>query len=248
MRIVVITLGYNPVEMQRASFKRFEETFGIPRSRFEHLIVDQHYPRDRAEIQKFYVEQSQNENVRILDPGKNLGLQGGFNYALEEARLSSNDIVIGFDPDCFPVENGWGWAMERVMADRSVAWSSLWGIHTERETKERGFNDYQIQGLNVRRTKTPVVNSVCCWQADFLRAAGGLKDGHKYYGGLECVMWPHLEAQKRSWVFLKDYREEAAPEELVDKLYREWKWVTTHGTEEQIEYGDWLRKRGVYVS
>lgn len=245
MRLAVITLAYNTEAMMRASLKRFEETFGIPRARFEHVIVDQHYPVGREGIKAFLVEQSQNENVKILDPGKNLGLQGGFNFALESLKLTQNDIVFGFDPDCFPRENGWGWAMERVLADRSVGWVSCWTPHTERETKERGYSDQVIQGVPVRRVKTPVLNSVCAWQADFLLAAGGLKDGHKYYGGLECVMWQHLERQARSWVFLKEFHEEYCPDDrLIDPLYRKWKWDTTHGGEEQIEFGAWLKLHG----
>src|SRR5690606_27407958 len=113
-------------------------TFGIPRSRFEHVFVDQHYPVGREAVEKFHVEQARHENVTVLDPGRNLGLQGGFNYALDFLRLNQNDIVFGFDPDCFPTTNGWGWAMEQVLSDRRVGWVSCWNPHTERETNERG--------------------------------------------------------------------------------------------------------------
>lgn len=244
--IYVITLCYNTEPMMRASLKRFEETFGIPRNRFKHVFLNQHYPRYQNETKALIQELETLENTLVLDDGKNLGLAAGWNYCLSKIDLKPDDIVFAFDPDCFPAVNGWGYAMERVMKDDNFWWLTCWTPHTERETSERGFVDLEVNGVRVRRTKAACLNSVSCFKGQFLLASAGMHEQNKWYGGFEVSMFPRLVKYGKHWGFLKDFHEEHAPDGLIDIDYREWKWVTTHGSErgKQIEYGEWLKKNG----
>lgn len=243
MRIIVITLAYNSREMMRASLDRFRDTFGIPYNRFEHHFVDQCWPKGGSA--EFLQEQLSRGNTIVHRPGKNLGLHNGFNLALREAKIRPEDIVIGFDPDCFPETNGWGYAMERVLkADPSIGWVSCWNAHTSREFSERGdAGSFEAGGVPVKIARLPMLNSVCAWRGSYLLKAGGIHERNPLYGGLECDMWSSLAKTSMKWAFMPDYLEGSAPEELVDLDYREWKWVTTHGGQKQIDFSEWLQNR-----
>lgn len=236
---------YNTEPMIRASVQRFNETFGIQRNRFTHIFLDQHYPRYKEENRAMLREFLEWGNVIVMDPGKNLGLSAGFNKCLSSFDLKKNDLVFAYDPDTFPTHNGWGHAMEKVMEDKRYWWTTCWTPHTERETTERGYEDVVINGVNVRRTKAACLNSVSCLKGEFLIASGGAKEPNPFYGGFEVSMYQTLKKHDKFWGFLKDYKEEFAPEGLIDKDYREWKWVTTHGSEKgkQKDFELWLKER-----
>lgn len=242
--IYAVTLVYNPYEMMKASLNKFDETIGLPRDQFKHILIDQHYPNDREKIKEWIDERAKIDNVLVYDPGKNLGLARGFNYAFSKINLQPDDLVILYDPDMCPVTPGWGEAMVKVHQDKSIAWTTLIFDHVKGEMSERGFRDLEINGIRVRQTFASVVNSCCMLKASFLIESGGTHEVNPYYGGLECHMWPYLIKQDLKWVFLLDYIEDQGLNHLRDPDYTEYKYATTHGGEEQLEFNDWLIKHG----
>lgn len=244
---IVITLGFNPVEMMRASFKRLDETIGLTEKEYMHVIVDQHYPRGREQILGFFEERKKKSNTIILDPGSNFGIARGVNFALSFTGIQPDDNFIFYDPDTFPVESGWGIAMEDVLEDKKVGWVSLFNRVTERETVERGYHNRVTNGRRVRQTKAAVVNSVCAMPGRFLIASHGVHEPNPYYGGFEISMWEKLQEQRLEWVFLRDFTEGHRPNDLIDQDYIEYKWFFCHGEgrkQLQTDFKDWLKERG----
>lgn len=244
--IYVITLCFNRTAMMKASLQRFWETFGIPESQYTHVFVDQHYPRDREETLAWLEELKARGNSIVVDPGENLGLQRGVNFALSKIALQPNDIVFFYDPDMFPLTPNWGTAMRTVFQDDRFWWLSSYNCHTERETTERGFDDMEVFGHRIRKTHCAVVNSVSALRGEFLLKIGGAHEPNPFYGGFEIAMYAKLMEQMKWWGFLRDFHEDVCPMDLVDQDYKTWKWETCHGAlrGKQEEFGKWLKDTG----
>lgn len=240
MKVWSISLCYNDPAVIRESILQYRRT-KHPDVETVHVFVDQHWPIDYSEFKSQVMALTEEVGGVYLDPGRNLGLTAGFNWALGQLAIPDNAGVIGYDPDSWPVTPGWDMAMCRALvSDPELAWISLWHPHADRELLEqrrgRDLGDGKVL------VKSAVLNSVCMWSRGWLRECQGIYEKLPYYGGLEVFTFPRLG--KRKWVFLKDYREDFWPmPELLNPLYREWKWATTHGGQKQIEFGTWLKQR-----
>lgn len=242
--IYVVSLAFVPVRTIKASVKRFDETIGLRKEDYKHVLVDQMWPRDRNDMIRFLVDQDE-AGKTVLYPGKNLGLAGGVNYAMEKMGVTDKDIVMIFDPDNFPMQKRWGFAMKQVLEDPTVGWVSLWNCATDAELKNKQYTEKVINGHKVCALGAPIMNSVCGLKASYLKKAGGAREPNHYYGGFECGMWASLKEQKLDWVFLKDFHEDNilnVDPNFLDKDYQEYKYATTHGGEEQVEFREWLVK------
>lgn len=239
----VITLAYNTTQMMRASLQRFDETFGVDRKDFKHVFVNQYYPKNRAENTAWLKEREAIGDTLVMDPGRNLGLSAGFNFALSGITIKPEDIIYAYDPDMFPRDHGWGIAMSNVLHHNKIAWVSCWNPHTQQETEERGYEDMVINGQNVRMVKTACLNSVSAFSGEFLLKSKGAHEPNPLYGGFEISMYQKLKEHGFNWVFLKDFVEDYCDQSLIDTEYREWKWKTTHGGEKQEDFELWLKKR-----
>ncbi len=241
-KVWAIHLCYNEPEIIERSIQQYIAT-SSPEIETIHVFVDQHWPLFYASFAKsIRALASEIPGSIVLDPGKNLGLHEGFNWALSQLPIPDNAGVIGYDPDSWPVTPGWDLAMCRTFVrDSKAAWISLWHPHAQRELIEEGKG--LLLGYEVL-VKRPVMNSVCMFRMEWLRKCGGLTEQLPYYGGLEIHQWARLEGWK--WIFLCGFVEDFWPwPDMVNVNYREWKWATTHGREQQIEFGAWLRKKGL---
>ena len=233
LKVWTVSLAYTSLDIIEESIAQY---YATKHSDVEtvHLLVDQHWPlyaRDRAARLR---DLCQKFGLTYLDPGKNLGLHDGFNWALEQVAIPDNAMVIGYDPDSYPVTKGWDMAMcDLFVAYPWISWLSLWHQHCDRqiiEEKAAGPELY-LGGLrNVRcfPVKRAVMNSVCGIRRGWLRSVGGLTEGNKFYGGLEVAMWEKLQQTKSEWVFLPDYKEIPHFQDRMEPLYREWKWAHAH--------------------
>ena len=243
-RTLTISMAYGPPKIIQTSIAQFYRTTQVPT---EHLIVDQCWPLDREEMEHVFGYLAREYGCKVVRPGRNLGLAKGFNWALEQVPFPDNGGVIGYDPDSWPVTPGW----DRAMCDAFVrypwaSWFSLWHPHAERELLAEGRGQVLENDASLVKAKSAVMNSVCMFRRGWLRACGGLYEAHHYYGGLEVHMWPKLVEHKTQWLFLKNYREEFWPyPEMIDVNYRAWKWATCHLGEKQIEFGEWLKLKGL---
>lgn len=243
-RVFVVTLGFaNPATIN-ASMERLYSTRALE---FTHVLVDQHFPLpSEAACSLNLLRLTEQYRCSYLNPGYNLGLASGFNYAVAEMRMKPEDIVIGFDPDCMPVTPGWDDALFEVLACHpDVGWASLGNDVSEREMRERGFETRAHGGSEIWLTQHAVVNSICAWRVSWLQAVGGLQEPNKYYGGLESRMFPLLAQRGYRWAFLPAFREERhePTEKTKDPEYRDYKIAHAHTGEWKGDFKSFLESR-----
>lgn len=230
MKVFTISMAYNDADIIEESIAQYYATKD-PSVETEHILLDQHWPINHAEVKERLVALADRFSLRYIDAGKNLGLERGFNFALSQMNIPDNAGVIGFDPDCWPVTKGWDMAMCKVFtADPKSNWLSLWQDHARRELYDEGRSagERNLGGIHVVEARVPCLNSICMWRMGWLRTMGGIKDGSLYYGGLEMRMWDDLCKSGGKWYFLKDYVEESHFHGRVDSRYVQWKWAHAH--------------------
>lgn len=244
--IYAVSLAFGKVKTIKASIQRFDETIGLRKEDYKHILIDQMWPKDREELTQFLSEQEEKGKI-VLKPGKNLGLAGGVNHAIAKMGANETDTIIIYDPDNFPIQKRWGYAFKKVLEDDSIGWVSLWNHATNEEIKHKPYTNKSINGYGVCIVHSPVMNSVCALKMSYLSKLGGAKEPNHFYGGFEIGMWSGLKSLNLDWAFLIDFHEDNimnVDPDFIDKDYQEYKWATTHGKEEQIEFTEWLKKHG----
>jgi hypothetical protein len=227
--------------MWAASASRFYETLSGAFT-IEHYWVDNCWPMDKEKSHMANVETCKQYDIKVLSPGKNLGLHDGFNWALQQIHPEPQDIIIGYDCDCFPETDGWDQALVTTLIKGvQIGWASLMFWANEKELKERGYFETTVDGLKMWIAQCPCINSICAWPYSFLKAIGGLHEPTKFYGGLECAMWNDLQTNNLRWAFLCDYREGHAPI-IAPKEYTAYKWAHAHDGTWTGDFESWLAR------
>lgn len=244
MNVYAISLCFNRHDIVRESLAQYEATKS-GNVQYRHILVDQHYPLPNKQENRAKLRQL-GPQYEVLDPGRNLGLHHGFNWACSQLPLKDDDILIGYDPDSYPVTPGWDMALVTAIAHGgNVAWASLMNPISRRELDERGFTPRRIGHIHTLETHRPCVNSICAWRWDFLRKAGGLKEPTAFYGGLECAMWKALNDQKQKWVYLLEWHEKSYFFDKQDMVYRDYKWHHAHTGQWPGDFESYLHHRGI---
>lgn len=209
-----------------------------------HVLVDQHWPIKYAQQRKDLELIAKKFNCQLLDPGKNLGLHDGFNWAWSQHSIPGNAMVIGYDPDSWPLDRGWDMAMCKLfVAKPSIEWLSLWHTHCDRQLVQEGSGGtpFQLDGVKAMPLLRPAMNSICGFRQEWLCKVGGLWEGNQFYGGLECGMWDKIS--QGSWVFLPEYREDLRMHDRMRNEYRDYKWYHAHVRSFPGDFESYLREK-----
>lgn len=241
MAVFAVTIGFMPARIIERSLRAYAATRNGSLA-YRHVLVDAHYPidkeRNRAEIRRVCADLG----VEVLDPGRNLGLHGNFNWALQQLAPTDGDVVIGYDGDSMPITPGWDMALVRAILgsrDRQVVWASLMNPRSEVDLLDRGFDRSLADGfIELYLTRTAVMNSVCAWSVGWLRSVGYLDEPIKWYGHLESCMWQKLGAKR--WAFLPGWREVDDPRDDHDRAYVVYKWEIAHTRSTTLDFESWL--------
>ncbi len=188
-----------------------------------HTLWDQHYPKDRAEVQRAICEYAENApyRVEVRSAGRDVGLVEAFNALIAAAAPEPTDVVIGVDADTDIERAGWVEAMARVhAADPSCGWLSL-AVKDVKKHQLATHPQQQIGGEAVYRLECPLQFDVCSWTGKSLRDVGEWTGG-PYYGGLEVCMWNRF-THKGYWVGIMADYEVQGRVEGVDPSYLNWK-------------------------
>lgn len=240
--IYVISLAYMPARIVGRSLASFYSTKN-PDLQLQHILVDQHYPLDRRENETKIRWLCDYHEITYLDPGKNLGLHNGFNYAMEHIGVSQNDLVIGYDPDSVPITPGWDMALVRTIEgdpDRKIVWSSLLTPRALADLKRVGYRKKRIDGyIEAWLPLAPVTNSVCCFRGDWLLSVGGFWEPREYYGHLEAALWQRLGGYQ--WAFCPGWQETDDMRADHDLDYNRWKHIHSHRDLFQGDFAAWLK-------
>jgi len=229
-KICVLTLGFMKWQIIDKSFEQLYRTSTIE---WEHHVLDQHYPLNEK-INRDSLKSICNEyGATLHDAGKNLGLHEGINYLIEQTNPT---VVIGYDPDSFPIRIGWDDALTKVLSPKTV-WSTLGNPRSVAEVKARGYFERNYNFVRVWVTKKAVVNSVCAWWVPWLHEVK-LTEARPFYGHLESEMFNKLKG--REWVFLPDFEESDHLRWEHDKDYIMYKWAHAHLKSWDGDFKSWL--------
>lgn len=227
MTVYCLTLGFVPSRIWKQSVEQY---YKLKSAELEvkHYFLNQHYPmrehHNTPELQAI----CRDYNVEWMDAGKNLGLHEGLNFMARELKIKGSDHVLGYDPDSWPVSPGFDMALYTCFQKSDVAWASLMGERSVGELKHKGGARYNISQVRVQETREAIVNSICMWNYDFIIRAGGFKEPNAFYGGIEVMLWPDLQVQKKKWVFTEDWKEEDKLHHEHDREYQIYKWKHAH--------------------
>lgn len=245
MKIYAITLCHNAPDVVEESIEQFYRTVMFKPE--AHGLLDAYWPLDKSGTSDVIDRMCEKHGCLKFDAGKNIGLHHGFNYVFEQMKIPRDAIVIGYDPDSYPTTPDWDRGMRDVFeADSKMAWLGLWHAHCERELKaECRAIKTEIGGQVVWVAHTPCLTSISAFNSNFLHNCGGLDEPSPFYGGLECQMFPKIQAYGLKQGFLEDYKEHPGGIFEINPHYTKWKYQTTHGGELQIPFPDWLKKEGI---
>lgn len=230
MAVYAITLAFCNPRILTRSIEAFHRT-RCPDMALEHFIIDQHYPLHRNDTLQALDSLEKRFHVKRLDPGRNLGLHHGINWALENLGLHDDDIVIGYDGDSVPLAHGWDRALVRAIESDSgngqrVVWSSLANPRTVFDIQAMGF-DQHPGDPQLWLTRFPITNSICAWRYGWLRSVGFLTEPRNFYGHLEAAMFEKLRPWER-WAVLPEFPETDILRRSHDREYTAYKWHHSH--------------------
>jgi len=239
--IYAITLGFVPARIFEKSMKSF---YTHKTQVIKHIFVDQHYPINKNENKKELVEICKKYGLQYLDPGKNLGLHGGFNWAVEQmGGYNDDDYYIGFDPDSFVLSAGWDMALLTPYLQRNnIGWTSLFNQRSKEDIQSKPFAPHKLGHVYTWQPLQAVMNSICMWSGKFLKATGGLHEPLHWYGLLECDMFERLKANNMEWHFLCDWWEDDSLRVMQDEDYKIYKWEYAHMKSTTDDFETWLKK------
>ncbi len=242
MSVIAITLGFVPARIWEQSAKVYAETRN-PELPYTHYFVDQHYPLEKKKNRKALREICERYGIKVLDPGKNLGLHEGFNWALREINPPDDAIIIAYDPDVYPTSSGWDMALVRAIRGDpkgKIVWASLLHGAANQEIQKCGFEPRKIDGyIDVWITKLPIMNSICAWSYSWLKSVGFLNEPRPFYGHLEAEMYGRLRGKE--WAFLPSWTEDERLRKTQDEKYMVYKWTHAHTQSFDGDFESWLK-------
>lgn len=247
MKYWAFSLCYNEPWVIRESLTQYYKTKS-PVTEVTHVLVNHHWPISSAKFEQEIAEISKEFGCILLDPGKNLGLARGYNWAVSQMKVPDDALVVGYDPDSYPMTPGWDWAALEVMnAVPSIGWVSLMHVHANTELYERRKGDASrfIKGIQITPINAACMNSVCGIRGAFFNHHGGFQEVNPLYGGLEVHTYPKVKEAGYEWVFLNNYAESEHFTGKIHKDYVKWKWDTAHLGQPQIDFGEWLKKNSL---
>lgn len=240
MDTYIVTIAFTPARVLANTFQQVYSTIGLKPKR--HILLDNGYPKDKQANSLEIHQICQQYGVEYYNVGENLGLSAGYNWLINKVAAREHDMIIGVDPDVWPITENWGQALQKALqADDQIGWASLNVTpHTAREMSERGGKQMLLDGLVIQECPAACLNSICAWRPKMLKAVGGLAEPRKYYGGTESHMKPKLDLVKYRWVYLMDYKEEFNKAVDGDEDYKEYKRQYVSGkTKDSFEA--WLK-------
>lgn len=234
MKLFIIVCCHMDKKIIHHSIERFLETVQDRSLITEFVMVDNHWPLNKQETSVYVKELGLILNdlfpTRVIKPERNLGGQGGINYALEYLKtkytIASNDLILIYDPDSHPNAINWLESMIDVLkADSLVAYASLTHIAIIDNDRDRSIE--VIGSHRVSIYSRPEMFNVTMFKAWFLFDEGMLANS-TYYGHVETPMYYKCKKMGAKNVYLTDCIELNNP--IPHPIeYTNWKRLHAYG-------------------
>lgn len=218
-----------------------------PMDEYEHIIVDNHYPVQKAINREYIRELCRKYGATYVDSGGDLGLHGGVNYAMRLVGVKSDDFYVGCDPDDRPSTGALKAIFDVMEADPKVAVCALNFFVIPWKMKDHGLvmQEEVIAGHNVWVHPGVEMWNVAGFNMPLVHKLGGFWQPNAFYGGIEVALYHQWSKEGMKLVYLKDFNSEDKPvdrnnPELYDQTYGQWKIDhATKGFKESFEI--WLK-------
>lgn len=235
-------MTFNDISIIERSIARFYATKS-PNVEVVHCLIDAHFPMDYPNHRKRLEALALKYGCVLLDPGKNLGLSGNFNWAWKQFQIPGNAGVIGYDPDCWAVESCWDEAMCDVIVEPGMGWVMLHnqGIVNENDPAKPTWRR-KIGGHNCLVPGRAIMNSICMWKQEWLVKMAGITEGGGLYGGLESIMYPKLRASGYEMAILEDFYETHYLHWQAPEPYKYWKQQYAHTGQIKVDFETWINQ------
>ncbi len=254
----------------KAGMEALHRTVDFAKLGCTHTLLWQHYPLNGEATKRAVLDYVQpglpDDTIAVatgeglkayFDNGYNMGLHDGLQFLVDRLNPADDDVVIGFDPDENPLRAGWAKVMAEIMAaDPKCGWLSLMSPPALDYMQRHGHDTRKIvcapngvfnqEAYEVWIPGYSLINTVCAWRGNALKAMGKFNEPHAFYGGFEGAMMPPTMAAG-FWIgWLKDYG--VAP--LHDLHDAEYSLYKPHhvGFKQPMfpgSFADWLTSRGV---
>jgi hypothetical protein len=222
MKVVTITTCHARAEVLKCGLNRYYETATLPT---EHYILNHHYPIDYWGTVRAIVDICERHRCKLVSNPKNIGGHEGFNWVFNQLEIADDDIVIGYDPDTYPMHKGWDAAMVgAIQKEKSLGCVSLLIDHLEGNRKWETV----LESPKVVVPDNLDMFNATGWRGSLVKKTGGMKALTGLYGGVELSMHALTKADGLKMGYLWDYRETFCPE-AHDPIYNKWKQDYIHG-------------------
>jgi hypothetical protein len=222
--IYLITLGFTPNKLFRHTAERLQASLS-GKHEIQKVFIAKPYPVEpERNLALNITHAAQRGYNRIHIREKDSGAAQDFNLALKELNVRDQDIVIVYDHDIYPIQDGWDDAAISVMqADEKVDWVCMWNCASDNEFGARGGIPVTIAGHRCMQAIGPMMAMTSVIRGSFLNYCGGLIQPCPMYGGVELYMWPKLVERGTKKVFLMDFKEDQRLKQYQDDFYQKWK-------------------------
>lgn len=213
---------------------------------FTHVVIDGHYPVNKAENRVEIQKLCQYYGCVYLDPGRDLGLHGNLNYAMNTLNVSAEDGWVGVDPDDFPVPGSIQKLVAVMEMNRTIAVLGLSFDVIYQRIKEGKLQLHQVGPHLVYYHPTVEMFKVAAFNLRFIKSLPqGFHEERNYYGGIEAYLHGQWLRQGLRLAYLPESCENVVLDKsdpyFCDPEYRLWKDDHLAGYPHSFE--QWLTER-----
>jgi hypothetical protein len=255
------TLGYNlTTEVEKVTKLLYELN---DRKDFKHLIVDLGFPLVVGNEIPEDIEKAKEYNSEVLkqmaaDHGSdyvkldNIGVSQNWTQVFRYLQPADDDVLIGCDPDEWPLDNGWVKSMGDVVREGNFALISLMMTAHINILKNRAYGERWIADRRVYILPNGSLNwALIGLSGKFLNLIKEVPypPNATRYGWIEGSLIPKFSETGMTWGVLADYKVRHTDFELGDagtsSLLREWKNQIIFNIHQygQLSFDEWLQMR-----
>lgn len=252
MAVKILTLGFVSAGTFESTMKHLYEGNFLEKPR-DHYFLYQHYPLKKEETKQRQLRVCEKYNIHWYDAGYDRGLHKGMNYLFELVNPDDDDVIIGFDPDEWPISPGFDQAFEDALNDPV---HPNFGFASMLNNYLQATNCILIGGRRVEICPIGIIPmTISAFKAGWFRQIGGWQQPTNYYGHLEHHIVAKIRETGKLCGILGDFMGINKPNDLrlktplvdyvhEDSIYRQYKdtqakFIFTGSFEE------FLRARGV---
>jgi hypothetical protein len=239
-RLHIMSLAFNSTAMCLDAIKLFEKQHeGVKFA--SKTLVDPHYPLALQPMHtKALFDIALQYGWNFVRPSRNRGVQGNWQWLVDELGLVEGDVLVGVDPDGRPKQDRWASAILDVFNESPECYYITLNRESIYSMKHLGGVDKLVGNHWV--TEFPQLVSWCLGGFDigWTKRVGGIEADSKLYGYIEHAMQRKCGQLGGKFYYIRDFYDDHLRAE--DQEYTAWKLASANRTTE-LDFKDWLHRK-----